>query len=253
MDLDQKLCWAVKKQIRERKLRIKELANSIEVSEPTLKRWLNGEGISLKSWTKLIQNLNLSLPHLLTDIEGKDPDQFEYTEEQEHELSVVPGLLAFFQLLNVGKSPEQIKEEHRLSRSSVNYYLGKLHKIGLIEWKSDLKCRVVRSGEPLWRKNGKLARAFRERFYNEFVHARRDSPKMRMAIYNLLVPDQQRIVELINNVLEFAKEAEKRAKLESHKARPFALSLIVDEYEPEFLYKIPKGRGPLRQNRSFTR
>ncbi len=215
------------------------LARRLDVSEPTIKRWLRGEGISIQQWMCLIEAIGIRLSDIAAALDEPARDQFEYSEKQEKVLSDTVGLLAFFQSLLLANSPTEIMREHALSKVSVSSYLRKLDEIGLIEWTDGMTCKLKLQGEPKWRKNGPLSKKFREQLFNQFIWTRKNEDCFRLGIYELTKDDKQDLSGVVSKVFETAKNLEKKARLMKLKTETVCVGTCLDRHSPDFLYKIP--------------
>lgn len=110
----------IKASVKVQGLTHSELAKRLGVSEPTVKRWLRGEGISIQQWLKLIDTTGIRFSDIASALDEPSIEQFEYSEKQERVLAEITGLLAFFQSLLMGHSPAYIMREDYLSKISVS-------------------------------------------------------------------------------------------------------------------------------------
>lgn len=211
----------------------------LDVSEPTMKRWLRAQGLLLKDWSKMLKVLELSPLDVLSKANIIQKSQFEYSEKQEESFVKIPGLLAFFQQITEGLNAEQIASKFRLNSASVVFYLKKLDEIGLIRWGTAWTFSILKSGEPKWRKNGALSLAFRTQVFNELIYNNKNSEKLRLAIYRLSLSDIAKLQEMLADVFEFAKQAESRSKYMANRSKTIGLAVLNSEYQPDFLYSIP--------------
>lgn len=233
------LSRVIKQELKAKGFGIKAFSKKLGVSEPTLKRWLVGTGLSLKDWLRMLEVLDLSLEEAINRADLPSVNQFEYTEKQEEVLSRTSGLLAFFQHLLEGQSAKRIASQYELTKKSVAFYLRKLDDLGLIRWEQDLNCKLLRNGEPVWKKNGPLARTFRTKAFTELVAAHKETGKLRLAIYNMPLADIQELEKKINEVFQCAQASEKRARLTKEKTQTLGIASVMAEYRPDFLYLIP--------------
>jgi transcriptional regulator with XRE-family HTH domain len=236
----QALAAAVKSELRKRGVTVREFAKRMEVSEPTMKRWLRGQGLLLKDWILMLEALGLSLSETAAQADKAARTQFLYTETQEMQFVAIPGLLAFFQSLLEGNDAESIAVKHRLTKASVTFYLKKLDDLGLIRWKQGTSFTFVKRGEPKWRRGGPLAKTFRAKVFDEVVVKNQDTEKTRIGLYHLSPIDLEHVRSMLDEALQFAKTAETRAL--PGRGKSAVIALTVDEYRPDFLYTIPNGK-----------
>jgi transposase len=234
---DKLLLTLIRQEARRQGLRMRDLASRMRVSEPTVKRWLAGKGVSLKAWTELLAALGLTLQEALEQVRKVTLHQLEYTEKQEKALSRTPGLLAFYQQLLLGRSIQELQAEHRLSERAVREYLRRLDEIDLLRWEKGLGFRLLKKGEPRWRKNGPLARAFRKAALDEFLGKHLDG--LKLGIYSLPEAEAERLQQQVQSLYLEAWKAEENSKQRKSARRSMGLAVLLEEYEPGFLSKIP--------------
>jgi len=238
-DLNLKMVEPIRTELKIRKITIKQFSKMLNVSEPTTKRWLNSKGLLLEDWSRMLSVLGLDPIDIMARSKLVTKRQFEYTAKQEDAFVEIPGLLAFFQHALEGLSSEQIANKHKLSNSVLSFYLKTLHDIGLIRWGNSFDFSLAQSGEPKWRKNGALSKAFRNQVFNELIYSQKDSQILRLGIYRLTQTDIEKLQEKLNEAFEFAKQSENRARLMVEKSETIGLATLCSAYQPDFLYVIP--------------
>lgn len=233
------LMRVLREEIRRQKLRIVDLAKLLKVSEPTVKRYLAGKGVTLEVWTKLYEVLGLNIRQVAERAGSIMVYQQTYTEKQELAFCRTTGLYAFYDHLFNQYSVQEIMAKHKLTQKSAIFYLKSLDDIGLIKWKSGLEFSMLISGEPNWRRNGPLAKKHKERRLSAFFHGKKNSEHTRLARYLLTPEDLEVVREHATAVLTTAWRAEQRSKhLRGGKVKVWMLSL-VDQFDDELENYIP--------------
>lgn len=228
----------IRNELKSQGITIKKFAMTLNVSEPTMKRWLKGQGLLLGDWMKLLEALGLTPADAISKLQSSR-DQFEYSEQQEEAFVKTPGLIAFFQELQNGLSAKDVVSKYKLSSKSSSYYLRKLDDLKLIKWGEGLKSALLKKGEPKWRKNGLLSKTFRSKVFNELIFANKEARALKIGLYRLNLEDIQKLQEMSDELFKFAKTAESKARISNEIAKPIGLAFIADHYEPDFLYSIP--------------
>lgn len=229
----------VKSAARSRGLSNIDLARTLKVSEPTIKRWLRGEGLSMPQWLKLLDAVGLRLSEVAAMIEDTNSEQFEYSVKQEKALAETTGLLAYFQALLLGKTPRQIAKKFDLSMKSSTYYLRTLDNLGLIVWTEGMTCKLRVHGEPRWRSEGALSKKFRKEMMSEFIWARRESRDFKIGIYEVTKNDAEEVDNMITELYSHLRSLEKKAQLMKLKTSSVAIGTCFSKYQPNFLYHVP--------------
>src|SRR6185312_13327169 len=165
----------IREEVRRQGLRIKDLAKLLKVSEPTIKRYLAGRGVTLEVWTKMYEVLGLDIRQMADRAGSIMVYQKTYTEKQELGFCKIPGLYAFHSQMLMGFSVKEIVAKYKLTEKSTIFYLKHLDDIGIIQWKSGFEYKMTLSGEPNWRKNGPLSRKFKDSIFSDFIYANKNS------------------------------------------------------------------------------
>src|SRR5262249_31447885 len=106
------LMRVLREEIRKQGLRIKDLAKLLKVSEPTMKRYLAGKGVTLEIWAKMYSVLNMDIRQVAERASSIMVYQQTYTEKQELTFCKIEGLYAFHNYLFYGYSPKEIMAKY---------------------------------------------------------------------------------------------------------------------------------------------
>jgi len=205
------ICNQIKKKLKEKNITQSQFANLMQVSEPTIKRWLKGEGLLLKDLISMLNRLDLQLSDLASLAEGSMSTQFVYSIEHEKAFIQHQGLLAFFDLLIRGKTPTQIAKKFKLTKKSMIFYLSNLDKLKLIEWLPNNKAKILIQGEPNWIPKGPLSQKFRKEVITEFTNIYlNDRKNLKLGVYALSTSTCDKINEKYQEIIEFARISEIR-------------------------------------------
>lgn len=169
---------ALKKVLRTKGKTYQELAEHLQVSLPTVKRWLGPEEISLGRLLEILDWLDVGLGELesLSEIELRRESGL-LTIEQEKFFVQNPHYLAYLASLHGGETPAQLAEKHQLTKTSTELYLARLERMGFL--KRDLKGRVslLHRQLPGHNLHGPLLRAQ----YRRYIEASGDFFKRRVS------------------------------------------------------------------------
>ncbi|RYZ68471.1 MAG: hypothetical protein EOP05_16345 [Proteobacteria bacterium] len=109
-------------------------------------------------------------------------------------------------------------------------FLARLEKMKLIEWLPGDKVILLVSGEPTWRKNGPLSTKIRPEIQNAFLQSS-EGPKANFLLHDYLADDLLTLKSKIDDCLQFARQANKRAKRRSHEAKPHGLFISLQNFK----------------------
>jgi Predicted transcriptional regulator len=148
----------LRRELRARGIRVGQLAQETGVSEPTVWRWLRGEGLTLERLDRLCEIADIDLRDLLGREE--DPASESFTLAQERVLAADRGLaLVFFAILHGAQRGELVRT-FGLSAGRIDRHVQRLVRLGLVRAgaRGKLVPGVRRSVR--WRRGGPLAVAF---------------------------------------------------------------------------------------------
>lgn len=164
----------LRRALKARGLRVPALAAALDVAEPTLWRWLRGEGLTLDRLDALCALAGLDLRDLLA--RGEDARQESFTLAQERVLAADRGLaLVFFAILQ-GAQRTELERGLGLPAGRLDAHLDRLERLGLVEARTGgaLRSRVRRSVR--WRRGGPLSMSFERTVKPHFLGMNFASP-----------------------------------------------------------------------------
>jgi len=205
-----------------------EIARDLKVSLPTVKRWYSGKGFTIAGVHQFAEYLGLSLSELFSEIE-KGKAIFEYTNKQEMVLSKKPELLAFFDHLLRGRTIKQIVSRYKIVESRLSKILLELDRMGLIELHENNKVKLLKRGEPVWKKDGPLAKKFREVITQSFLDKVGDKGSS-FYIHDYLEEDLSKINLKVDELKSFLSYANKRAIKSEKNKKSFGIYFGMAEF-----------------------
>ena len=125
---------ALKKLLKAQGLRYQDVAETLEISRITVKRYLSGRGLTLAALESLCSVLGITLGDLIDIVRDNRPNSANSrSSQQEEALFAEPFLAILFVLLMRGWSPGQLQEEFDLTEVELTRYLTSLDRLKLIE------------------------------------------------------------------------------------------------------------------------
>ena len=205
------------------------LARQLNVSLPTVKRWLAGRAVTLETMRAIADAVGISLAEIASSMEETQKPLFQYSLEQEKHLAENPDCLAFFDHLIRGFSPVKIQKKFGLSTSMMEKYLGKLDKLKLIQWQPKNRVRLLCLGEPQWRKDGPLVRAFKTAVVATFMEQKSELFE-KFFLHDYLPEDEEKIKRILQELAEESKHANARAAMAGHRSKSVGLFLSLKSF-----------------------
>ena len=128
------LLEALKAILKERRLGYQTIADSLEVSLPTIKRMLNKTSIPLDRLLAICRLADIPPAEVFALAEKLEPKHTTFTTEQDALFHNNPAYLSYFSALFFQKlTPVEIAKANTLTKISTERYLSALAKVGLIE------------------------------------------------------------------------------------------------------------------------
>jgi len=138
----------IKSLLKKNKFKYSDLADHLECSEPTVKRILGAEELSLSRLLQICDFLKLSLSDLESLIQKEERNSIELSEKQQKFLVENRSYFAYLFEVYQGFTPEQIAAKYKLNAKSSEKYLINLEKFDLIKVTSKNKIRPFYSSFP---------------------------------------------------------------------------------------------------------
>ncbi|WP_030539868.1 helix-turn-helix transcriptional regulator [Sphingobium sp. DC-2] len=148
----------LRRELKARGVRVGQLAQELEVAEPTVWRWLRGDGLTLDRLDEMCAIAGVDLRDLAAR-SGEEGEE-SFTLAQERILAADRGLaLVFFAILH-GAQPAEIERELGLPRSRLHAHFERLARLGLIDLAPRGRVRPKVKRPVRWRRGGPLSAAF---------------------------------------------------------------------------------------------
>lgn len=145
-----------------------KIAEELNVSLPTIKRWFSGRSITVSVIENLCKTAGISLSELFLEAE-RGSTHYTYSVEQESLFIKHPKVLALFDHLVSGDSVTSIQKKYLISKDEMFSMLLKLDRSGLIQLYENNKIKLVHSGEPQWIPGGQLSQKYRKQMIESLL------------------------------------------------------------------------------------
>jgi len=152
----------LKAHLKAQGLRQRDIADRLGIGLATVKRWLAGDGLTLKRIEDLCDLAKIDLCELAIQTSNAVSAQKleRFTASQERTLGENPHLFfIFFSLLN-GWLPEECERELRIPPDSMKNHLRRLSRLGLIDVLGTNRIRLLAGRSTAWRRGGPLTKYF---------------------------------------------------------------------------------------------
>ncbi len=148
----------LRRELKRQDIRIAFLAERLGVAEPTVWRWLRGEGLSLTRLDQICALAGLELRDLVGRSRG--PEQEAFTLAQERALGEDRLLaLAFFAILH-GAQRHELEAQFGLAGERLESCLARLQRMDLVDINPHGRLRARTRKAVRWRRGGPMSVAF---------------------------------------------------------------------------------------------
>lgn len=230
----------LRRELKGRGMRVADLARQLDVAEPTVWRWLRGEGLTLDRLDEICALADLDLRDLLA--RGEDDQRESFTLAQERVLAADRGLaLVFFAILH-GAQRRDLEEEFALPSDRLDSHLERLERLGLIEAPGRGRIRSKMRRSVRWRRGGPLSMSFERTVKPLFMSMDFGSPEALYVSDMVSMSEAGRarvhaLFEALREDIHMIGEQERAARLEEREwsgilmmVRPFDLGELTSEW-----------------------
>jgi transcriptional regulator with XRE-family HTH domain len=147
--------------LRGKNMTYKQIAVRLGVHEATVKRNLNGRGLSLEFLERICNLADLRIPELL-EMSQDEQDNRQHHISIRQESGLASNLLStfFFLLLQRKWTPDEIRDEFQLTEAQLVNHLIRLDRLGVIKLLPNNRVRVLIGRHPDWKSGGPIRQTF---------------------------------------------------------------------------------------------
>ena len=205
MSQSSQLIDALKLELRRQRITYKQVAQTLELSEASVKRLFAGRFFTLERLERICQLLNMSFSDLVRQAEKEVALTNELTLEQEREIvSDIKLLLMAYLLVNHVDFVEII-ETYDISETEGIRLLARLDRMKIIELQPGNRARLLISPNFTWLANGPIQSFFETRIQSDFFDASFNGPgEIRVFLSGMLSRDAN--AQTIRRIQHLASE-----------------------------------------------
>jgi len=164
----------VKKSLKARNLTYLDVANALELSEPSIKRMFSDGNISLQRLDQICTLMDMDISDVVKLLEGEVTKTTEISLEHEKALCDDPKLLVCAFLVTNGWKFNEILAHYKYTTHELVQYLATLDKLRMIELMPNNRIKLLISARFTWNKNGPIQQFFKKKLVNDFLNANFD-------------------------------------------------------------------------------
>lgn len=243
-EIDQ-LMATVKRQFKLRGWTYEQVADALQVSEPTVKRMFTGANLTMERLAQLAALLEMSIAELVQEAEANRPRLEQLTTAQEQQLVSDIGLLLVTICVLNHWSLEDIVRTYRLTEAQCVGHLLALDKLRLLDLLPGNRIRLQVARNFAWRENGPIRRFFLAQSLGDFVNSPFESrSEMLTFSHGMLTTDAAAHLRTKLQRLhrEFSELHEQSLRAPFDQRHGTGLLMALREWEPEGFEALRRGR-----------
>lgn len=221
----------VKQCLKARGITYKDVANSLQLSEASIKRLFSEHSFSMQRLEQVCRMMDMSFSDIarMSDLKYEER-QTILSANQEIALAADAILLSYFYLLLNGWKTGRIAKRFELNEHRQTRLLAKLDRLGLIELQPRNRVRLLTARRIQWRRDGPVRRLYEREVKQAFL---KDSFSEGAAHYGFesaeLTPESARLIlRRIRRVTrEFDEMAEMDVNLKPSEKRGYGLMVAL--------------------------
>jgi DNA-binding Xre family transcriptional regulator len=247
MSAGQTLVHNIRAVLRQRGITYRQLAQALDLSEPTVKRDLSRGDFSLGRLDRICEVLELSLADLVEGAAAAPAALHELSEQQERALVRDPQLLLLTYLLVNDWKLTEITSTYQLDESQLVSLLLRLDTLRIIDYRPPRRIRKLTARNFAWRKHGPVHEFFLARVANEFLRGAFDGAgdEFRFLSGMLSLASRLRMkTALARLAQEFDELARADARLPLPQRDGFSLMLGLRQWEFSDFTQLRRRRNP---------
>jgi transcriptional regulator with XRE-family HTH domain len=170
---------AMKRALKAKNIIYKDLAESLNLSESSIKRILSDKSIGLDRIEEICKTCDISFSEICKNANfDEDISTYTLSKEQEKVLADNPRLLHYFILLNDGHTAAKIEKEFEITSNESKKLLLQLDKLNLIELHPKDRIKMKnKNGVLRFRRDGAVGKALFIQTKNNYLNYEFDSDK----------------------------------------------------------------------------
>ena len=167
----------LKKILKARSMTYADLAGTLRVSTPTVKRLFSQRTFTLERLEEILKVLEMDFYELARMSHGRRTAPVELSLEQETALAKDARLFSVFWLITNEWRFDEIVAEFKLGAAQITSFYARLDRLRLIDWRPGNRVRLRVPKHYVWRAGGPLRKAYGLMVVTEFMRSRFDAPQ----------------------------------------------------------------------------
>jgi transcriptional regulator with XRE-family HTH domain len=178
------LISVVKKQLKAQGKTYLDVANTLQLSEASVKRLFAEENFTLQRMEAIAELLGLELSELMQLVAKQQQQLSELTLDQEQEIAEDLLLLLVTVCVMNNYNFDEIVDDYKISETECIQKLARLDKLKLIELLPNNRIKLLIAPNFKWQKNGPIQKFFQRRIQRDFFRSQFDKETEKLSVVN---------------------------------------------------------------------
>lgn len=235
------LISTIKKKLKSQGITYRDLAQKLDLSEPSIKRILTSGRLTLDRLMQISNLLGYTLAELTKEATSEQPRLTTLTEKQEREIVSKPQLLIVAVCALNHWTADEIVEYYQLTQTACIKYLLQLDKLRIIDLLPNNRIRINVARDFDWLPFGPIKQYFQSRGIHDFLKSNFTQKDETMAFVHGMFSDHARSQmqdELRRLRQKFAELHEASLTVPLGKRSGIGLLLATRKWEPDEFKKL---------------
>jgi len=237
------LIETLKKSLKARNLTYLDVANALELSEPSIKRMFSDGNISLIRLDQICTLMDMDISDVVKILENEKKQTTEISIEQEKTLCADPKLLVCAFLVSNGWKYNEIIAHYQFDPNELVRYLATLDKLHIIELLPRNRIKLLISSRFTWNRNGPMQQFFEKNLVKDFLNDDFDQPQEICEFFIAMLSDDssQKIRDNLEKIaIYFRDQNQQNVHQPIENRKIVSVQLAMRSWKPKMFDSIRK-------------
>jgi len=239
------LLSVLKKSLKARNLTYVDVANALDLSEPSIKRMFSDGNISLVRLDQICTLMDMDISDVVKVLENEFNEITQISIEHEQALCADPKLLVCAFLVTNGWKYNEILAHYEYTPHELVQYLATLDKLRIIELMPRNRIKLIISSRFTWNKNGPIQQFFEQKLVKDFLQSKFQKPtEMNEFLIAMLTDDStKKIREAMEKVAAYFRDQNQQNVHQSiEKRKIIGVQLALRSWKPTVFDELRKDK-----------
>ena len=232
----------LKAALKSHNLKYRDVAESLALSEASIKRLFSGRNFSLQQIQQVCLMMEMEISDLVQMMTERQARLHELSEEQEEEIVRDPGFLIITVCVLNRWTLADMLQHYKFTEHECIQKLARLDRLKIIELLPKNRIKLLVAPNFSWRKNGPIQKFFLNTIEKELFNAPFDKPDHKLIVLNGMLSAQangelQKKIERLARDFDQLNNADAGLSLPERQGYTFVMALRNWQYEQLYRYR----------------